>query len=60
MFDANLNSANIPQGHQTALPSRLLAGTIVAAFLVGAAALWWRFGEGVYLNSMMSAIIACF
>ncbi len=55
MSDANLNT-----GVQSAALPRLLMGMAGLAFLVGSAALWWRFGEGVYLSSMMSAIIACF
>lgn len=33
---------------------------LALAFGAGAAALWWRFGESVYVTSIMNAIIACF
>jgi hypothetical protein len=37
-----------------------LIPAIAAAGFTAAALLWWRFGESVFLTSMMGAIIACF
>jgi hypothetical protein len=34
---------------------------VAALLAVGSAAmLWWRFGEGVYAQSIVNAILACF
>jgi len=55
MNDANATS-------QAALPAggRLTIGIAAAGLLVGSAALWWRFGEGVYAQSLLNAIMSCF
>jgi hypothetical protein len=60
MQDANLNCADITPRVQTSPLPLLFVGAAALALLAGAAALWWRFGEGVYLTSLMSAVIACF
>jgi hypothetical protein len=60
MQDANLNCADAGlRAHSAPFP-RLLAGAVGLALLAGAAGLWWRFGESVYVTSLMSAVIACF
>jgi type IV secretory pathway TrbD component len=41
------------------IPRVMLFGFIAGALFL-TAALWWHFGEGVFVTSMMSAIIACF
>lgn len=38
------------------LPMAAVAGASLAA----AGALWWRFGEGVYGQALLNAVIACF
>ncbi len=40
-------------------PAMLAAAGVGAAF-AAAGLLWWRFGEGVYTTSLISAIMACF
>jgi len=41
------------------LPARLgVAGAALA--VVAALGLWWRFGEGVYGQALVNAVIACF
>jgi hypothetical protein len=55
-----MSGANANRGFLPATRDRVLAGVVIAAFLGGAAGLWWRFGEAVFLTSMMNAIIACF
>jgi hypothetical protein len=55
MSEANANSGFLPVTRD-----RILAGVVVAGFLGGAAGLWWRFGEAVFLTSIMTGIIACF
>ncbi len=60
MSDANINPATSQADAPQSLRTRLLMGALLAAFLGGAAGLWWRFGEAVYISSMMGAIIACF
>jgi hypothetical protein len=55
-----MSEANASRGFLPATWNRLLGGLILLAFFSGAAGLWWRFGEAVFLNSVMNAIIACF
>jgi hypothetical protein len=55
MSEANANRGFLPDTRH-----RVIAGKLGAAFLGGAAGLWWRFGEAVFLTSMMNSIIACF
>jgi hypothetical protein len=55
MTDANTNQADPATASSR---SFLAIAAIGAAFVAGA--LWWRYGESVFLASMMSTIIACF
>jgi hypothetical protein len=57
--DAVINATTNPPIH---LPGRLrlMAAAVVVGLLAGAAGLWWRFGEGVFAQSIMNAIMACF
>jgi hypothetical protein len=48
-----------PQRGLGLIPRILLFGFIGLVFFV-TAALWWRFGEGVFVTSVMNAILACF
>jgi hypothetical protein len=41
-----------------AAPAATIAAS--AAALVLAGLLWWRFGEGVYAQSILNAILSCF
>jgi hypothetical protein len=43
---------------RTAGPAALIAAPFVAFGLAGL--LWWRFGEGVYAQSILNAILSCF
>jgi hypothetical protein len=52
--------ANANRGFLPATRDRALVGVAVAGFVGGAAGLWWRFGEAVFLTSVMNGIIACF
>jgi hypothetical protein len=36
------------------------AAGALAAGLAGAVGLWWRYGEGVYGQALLNAVIACF
>ena len=51
--DANLEAA-VPAG------GRVAFGIAAIGLLAGTAALWWRFGENVYVQSLLNAIMACF
>jgi hypothetical protein len=42
------------RGASWLIPTTLLTGFIATA------ALWWRFGEMVFLNTMVTAFMACF
>jgi hypothetical protein len=55
-----MSQANANRGVLLAKRDRVLAGAIVLAFFGGAAGLWWRFGEAIFLTSIMNGIIACF
>jgi hypothetical protein len=55
MSEANANRRFLPVTRD-----RVLAGVVIAGFLGGAVGLWWRFGEAVFLTSVMNGIIACF
>ncbi len=55
-----MSEANANPGFLPAKRDRVLAGVVIIAFLGGAAGLWWRFGEVVFLTSIMNGIIACF
>ena len=52
--------ANANRGFLPATRDRVLTGVVIAGFLGGAAGLWWRFGEAVFITSIMNGIIACF
>jgi hypothetical protein len=54
-MDTTQTDAVLPR----ARPARLAAAGFGAAF-AAAGLLWWRFGEGVYTTSLISAIMACF
>jgi hypothetical protein len=55
MIDANANlEAAVPAG------GRVAFGIAAIGLLVGTAALWWRFGESVYGQSLLNAFMACF
>jgi glycerol-3-phosphate acyltransferase PlsY len=53
-FDGTRGSAGTRGSHVWLIPA------IAATGFTAAALLWWRFGESVFLTSMMGAIIACF
>lgn len=46
----------------TSRPSRtpILAAALGMAGLAAGVGLWWRFGEGVYGQMLLNAVIACF
>ncbi|MCA3564098.1 MAG: hypothetical protein IOC90_06375 [Methylocystis sp.] len=55
MIDANANMEAVsPAG------GRVAVGIAAVAFLGASAALWWRFGEGVYAQTLLNAVMACF
>jgi hypothetical protein len=56
----SMSEANLREGAQSFAISRSLVITAGAALSAGAIGLWWRFGEGVFVQSLMNAIIACF
>jgi uncharacterized membrane protein YhiD involved in acid resistance len=41
-------------------PLRLIIVAVAAVGFVGAGLLWARFGEAVYVNGIMTAILSCF
>jgi hypothetical protein len=55
MFKANANRGVLPIRRD-----RVLASMVIATLIGGAAGLWLRFGEAVFLTSIMNGIIACF
>ena len=55
MPEANANRGFLPSPRD-----RVLAGVVATGFLGGAVGLWWRFGEAVFITSIMNGIIACF
>ena len=50
--------ASISASRPTRVP--LLVASLGAAGLAAAIGLWWRFGEGVYGQMLLNAVIACF
>jgi hypothetical protein len=50
--------ASISDSRPTKVP--LLVASLGVAGLAAGIGLWWRFGEGVYGQALMNAIIACF
>jgi hypothetical protein len=56
----SMSEANLRQSAQGFAINRLLIFTAVLVLAAGAIGLWWRFGEGVFAQSLMNAIIACF
>jgi hypothetical protein len=55
-----MSQANANRRLLSAMRDRVLAGAVIITFLGGGAGLWWRFGEAVFLISLMNGIIACF
>jgi hypothetical protein len=56
----SMSEANLRESAQSFAISRSLVITASAVLVAGAIGLWWRFGEGVFAQSLMNAIIACF
>lgn len=50
--------AGRPMGAKSLGAIAVAAG--LTAGLAGALALWWRFGEGVFSQALLNAVIACF
>jgi hypothetical protein len=55
-----MSEANLRESAQAPAFSKPLAAAASAVLFAGAFGLWWRFGEGVFAQSLMNAIIACF
>lgn len=55
MSEAEARHAPMPP-----MPGRLLLAAGAAGALAAASGLWWRFGDGVYAQALMNAVIACF
>jgi hypothetical protein len=60
MSDANANLGSPLTHSPLRLRFRILVAVAAGLLILSVGGLWWRFGEGVFLTSMMNAIIACF
>jgi hypothetical protein len=56
MIEAKAN----PEAGNPAWGRRMAIGVAAACLMGGSIALWLRFGEGVYAQSLLNAVMACF